>query len=228
MDNKNIRVLEMLIRVRQFGASHTDKFTTGSRGAELLALVAAAITGMEGHATSQDSGKRATKERTTMKKVALASLRANLEAISRTARAMALSTPGLADKFRLPHSNGEQASLIAARSFAVDAEPLKSEFIRRGMPASFIEDLNAGRDALEQLVNSKAQKTGARVAARVAVSEAAEDGRNAVRELDAIARNIFRDDPAALAEWESASHTERPTRRNNNETPPTQPAPANG
>jgi hypothetical protein len=48
------------------------------------------------------------------------------------------------------------------------------------------------------------------VAATVAVSDAAERGHNAVRELDAIVRNIFRDDPAALAEWESASHVERP------------------
>jgi hypothetical protein len=229
MDNRNIRVLEMLIRVRQFGASHADEFPTGSRGAELFTLVNAAITNIEAHSTSQDSGRRASQERTTLKKIALAGLRENLEALSRTARAMALSTPGLADKFRMPRSNGEQASLTAARSFAADAEPLKAEFIRRGLPASFLEDLSAGRDALEELVNSKAQKTGARVAARVAVSEAADDGRNAVRELDAIVRNVFRNEPAALAEWESASHTGRSSsRRAKTETKAPQPTPSNG
>lgn len=228
MDTQNVRILEMLIRVRQFGASHADKFPANSRAAELLALVAAAISGMEAHATSQDSGNHATIERTTQKKVARAKLREILEAISRTARAMTLSTPGLADKFRMPRSNGEQGLLIAARSFAADAEPLKSEFIRRGLPASFIEDLDAGRAALEELVSSKVQKTGARVAARVAVSTAAGEGRDAVRELDAIVRNVLRADPAVMAEWESASHIEHSSHRAKAATPSTPSTPAKG
>jgi hypothetical protein len=35
---------------------------------------------------------------------------------------------------------------------------------------------------------------------------------NATRKLDAIVRNKFRDDPAALAAWESARHVESATR----------------
>lgn len=227
MDNRNVRVLEMLIRVRQFGASHADVFPAGSRGAELLALVAASITNMETHATTQDSGKRGAKEQVAIKKAALDALRRQLEAISRTARAMSLSMPGLADKFRMPRSKGEQATLLAARSFASDIAPHKAELIRRGLGTNFDEDLSEAIAALEELAGSKAQKVGVTVAATAAVSEAADEGRNAVRELDAIVLNIFKDDPAALAEWDSASHTERPTRRAGSATPPTPPPPAN-
>jgi len=225
MNNKDIRLLEMLIRVHQFGVARADSFPANSRGGELLALIVAVITEMEGHASAQESGKRAAKERTTQKKIARKRLHEHLETISRTARAMSLTTPGLADKFHMPKSFAEQACLAAARSFSADVEPLKAEFIRRGLPADFFETFNSHIDGLEELINSSAQKTGARVAATVAVSDAAERGHNAVRELDAVVRNVFRDDPAALAEWESASHVERPPRRAA-EKPPTQPAPA--
>jgi hypothetical protein len=42
---------------------------------------------------------------------------------------------------------------------------------------------------------------------------------NAVRELDAIVRNTFRDDPATLAEWTSARHIERAPRHAAPQTP---------
>jgi hypothetical protein len=228
MNIKYVRVLEMLIRVRQFGAAHADVFPTGSRGAELFALVAASITNMETHATTQDSSKRGAKEQVAIKRAALDNLCGQLEAISRTARAMSLSTPGIADKFRMPRSKGEQAILTTARSFATDIAPHKAELIRRGLGASFDEDLGEAIAALEELADSKAQKVGVSVAATAAVSKAAEQGRNAVRELEAIVLNIFRDDPAALAEWDSASHTERASRRAGSATPSTPPAPAKG
>jgi hypothetical protein len=45
-----------------------------------------------------------------------------------------------------------------------------------------------------------------------------------LRELDAIVRNIFDDDPASLAAWTSASHVERAPRRRQTDAPtPTPP-----
>lgn len=38
----------------------------------------------------------------------------------------------------------------------------------------------------------------------------------AALELDAVVSNLFRDDPAALAEWTTAGHTERAPRRGGN------------
>jgi hypothetical protein len=228
MKSIDIRLLEMLIRVRQFCVSHADALPANSRAAELSALIVAAINDMETQASMQDSGKRATKEKTSLKKVKLDALREDLLAISRTARAMAHTTPGLDDKFRMPRSKGEQACLIAARTFATDAEHLKTEFIRRGLAATFIEDLKTKREAVEESIDVKAQKASTQVSATVAVSKAAERGRDAMQELDAIVRNVFSDDPAVLAEWESASHLERASRHAKTDTPPasTQPPPA--
>jgi hypothetical protein len=139
--------------------------------------------------------------------------RRNLDAISRTARAMAISTPGLEDKFRAPRSISDQALLTTARAFAADALPLKTEFTRRGLPDDFLEDLNSDIEEFEQINNQQIQKRESRVAATAAIDDALERGINIVRELDAIMRNQFANDPASLAAWLSASHTERPPRR---------------
>jgi hypothetical protein len=226
MKDATTRRLETFIGVRQFGVTHAQSFPADSRGGEVLADINSTITEMESHASAQDSGKRASKEGTTLLAIARADLHADLEDIRRTARSMAHTIPGLADKFRLPGHARDQELLATARSFAADAAPLKAEFIRRGLPATFIEDLNADIEAFARAIDGREQKTGARIAATAAIDAAIERGMNAVRELDAIVRNLFRDDPATLAEWTSASHTERAPRGNAGAATPAQPPPA--
>jgi hypothetical protein len=226
MKDSETRRLEMFIRVREFGTAHANAFPANSRAGEVFALLNTIITEMQGHAATQSAGTRATREVTTLKAVARATLREDMEAINRTARALALTTPGLDDKFRLPRNAGDQAWLAAARSFAADADPLKAEFIRRGLPQDFLDDLNSDITAFEESIGSREQKTGERVAATVAIDESIERGMNAVRELDAIVQNIFRNDPATLAHWTSASHTERAPRHPAAvQPPPTPPTP---
>lgn len=224
MNSSAMRRLEMFVRVREYGATRAAVYPPASRGGELLAEVNNVLTGLEAQTAAQSSGKRAGKEKTTLKSVARAALREELEAISRTARALALTVPGLDDKFRLPRNVGDQVWLATARSFAADAQPLKAEFIRRGLPAEFLADLDAAIAEFEQAIDQRAHSTGARVAATAAIDELIERGMNAVRELDAIVRNTARHDPAALAEWLSASHVERAAQHAVNK--PAQPAQA--
>jgi hypothetical protein len=224
MKSVEARRLETFVRVRQFGTSHAVAFPANSRGAEVFAELDAVITELGSHTTAQASSARAAMEGTTLKTGAFAALREDLEAISHTARGMAHTMPGLEDKFRLPRNSGVREWIAAARSFAQDAEPLKQEFVRRGFNANFIDALKAGTDALEHSIESRAQKSGERVTATAAVDAAIERGTNAVRELDAIVRNVFRDDAATLAGWTSASHTERSPHTADAATPAAQPA----
>lgn len=226
MKDSATRRFETFISVREFCAALADNFPANSRGGEVKAILDAIITEMEGHAATQSSGTRATREVTTLKAVRRAALHEDLEAISRTARALALTTPGLDDKFRLPRNVGDQAWLAAARSYATDAEPIKAGFISRGLPADFLDDLNADITAFEESIGSREQKSGERIAATASIDGAIERGMNAVRELDAIVQNIFRDDPATLARWTSAKHTERaPRHPAAAQPPPTTPKP---
>ena len=228
MTNLVARVLEMLIRVRQFGLIHAPHFPTGSRGRELFDLVNGFIETIEEQSATHEQHARAAKEKTTIKKAAVAGLRELMSSISRTARGMAPSTPGMENKFQMPGGSSVQKLLAAARSFLLEAEPLKAEFIRRGLPSNFVDDLRGRILSVAQAVDEQAQKSEARISASVSAVEAVRGARAAVRELGSIMRNVYAADAAPLAEWESASHVERAPRHAEEEaaTPPAPPAPA--
>src|SRR5205085_10383116 len=123
------RVYNMLVRMRDFGQERTADFAK-SFGAQLFAELNDEVENLTQQAETQTSRRSAAKQSTTSKAAARAALLEDMEAISRTARAMAINDPGLADRFRMPHSNGDQALLSAARAFATDAVAYKAEFIK--------------------------------------------------------------------------------------------------
>lgn len=168
---------------------------------------------LEQHGTAQSSSSSAAKTSTGAKKLARDNVRRKMTAISETARVMESTVPGSATTFRLPNTNADQSLLNAARAFVAAATPLKNEFISREMPASFLEDLTGAINSYESAVNSKNLSTEMRVTATAAIDAVIERGRELVRELDVIVGNKFRDDPATMAAWESASHVERSPRR---------------
>jgi hypothetical protein len=208
MNNVITRTAEMFVRVRDFSTERAGSFTTGSLGAEQFAIVADTIETLTNEITTQTTGKSSVQQATASRTGAREALRASLQAIAQTARAMALDTPGLENKFRMPRSGSDQALLYAARAFAADAAPLKAEFLRHELHASFIEDLQAEIADLERAMGGQNTGRDAHVTATASADSTVERGMNAVRRLDAIVRNKYRDDRATLAAWESARHVE--------------------
>lgn len=211
------------LRVREFMAERAADFPPTTLAGELATRLNNVINEMNTHTTAQSSGRSAVLQSSTSKAAARDELRRDLDAISRTARVIAFSTPGLKDKFRAPRSVSDQALLTTARAFAADALPLKTEFTRRGLPDDFLEDLNSDIEEFEQVINQKIRKREAQVAATAAIDAALERGINIVRELDAVMRNSLSRDHAPLAAWLSASHTERAPRRATTAEAPTTP-----
>ncbi|MET0623088.1 MAG: hypothetical protein ABW250_08935 [Pyrinomonadaceae bacterium] len=218
MNSSINRMHEMFVRVLGFADARAEVFPAGSLGAEMVAELKLVTGELTEAATSQTSGlssvQRATAERTAARE----KLRGSMRAFSNTVRAMALDTPGLETKFRLPRGGSDSALLQVARAFAADARPLKDKFLRYGMSASFIEDFEEDIADLERAVGEQNIGRGAHVTATATVESGAERGMNAVRRLDAIVRNTYRNDGAALAAWESARHVEsslRSRRRTN-------------
>lgn len=221
MDDKERSCNEMFQRVEDFGAVRTADFPASSLGQELFALVRAAIADFDRHSSAQSSGARDARRSTSNKDAARTALREALEQISRTARAMAFEVDGLDEKFRLPRYLNDQKLRETGRAFALDAVPFKAMFIRYEMPADFLEDLAA--DIADFEAASQNQNFGIenQITATVAVDTAREQGMNAVRRLDAIVRNKYRNEPATLAAWERARHIERTTRSKKGATAPT-------
>lgn len=212
MNSSINRMHQMFVRVLGFADAHADAFPAGSLGAEMVAELRRVAGELTEAATSQTSGLSSVQRATAERMFARKKLRASMKAISHTARAMALDTPGLEAEFRLPRSGSDTALLQIGRVFAATALSLKDKFLRHAMPASFIEDFEGDIADLERTMGEQNTRRSAHVTATVTVESGAERGMNAVRKLDAIVRNTYRNDPAALAAWESARHVESPMR----------------
>ena len=218
MNDSQTKSFEMFRRVEGFGSEHAADFAASSLGGEKFAALSGVIDELEEHGTAQSAGGSAARTSTGAKRAARAELKRQMIAISETARAMESTRPGIAATFRVPNTNGDQALLNAARAFVEAATPLKQEFIRHELPATFLEDLNAAIDAFESALSSQNQNKERRVTATAAIEAVVERGRQLVRELDAIVSNKYRRDPATLAAWESASRVEKLPRK---KKPPT-------
>ena len=228
MNKSQTRIQVMLYGVRQHGLSRTTAFPANSRGRELYAAVDTSAKNMERYAAEQALHTNALREKSAQRKVAFDALRKALGVISRTGRSMSPSAPGMEERFRLPSNRDGLTWLAAARAFVTESEPLIEEFIGRGMPPDFVDDLKARILAFEQAVDGQTKKSAEQVAATAGLAEAAQQGLVAVRELDAIVRNVYAGNEAELAAWESASHVERAPQRAQEEEPAPAPAPVQG
>lgn len=219
MNNLDTRRYEMLMRVHQFGADHQDLFPPSTLGGKSFTAVGEAVTALKDHSATQYSGRGSAREGTVSKAVAREALCDDLEAIVRTARAMALDTPGVDDKFRFPRGTGDQLILNAARAFSHDAAPLSAEFIKHDMPDDFLADLHSDIEAFEEAIRDYEAGKDTHVAARAAIEGLIDAGLDAVRRLDAIVPNRLRNDPATLALWERARRVEYRAGRPRSEAP---------
>jgi hypothetical protein len=219
MTNEEIRRLEMFRRVRNFGTSHDVAFPAGSLTRDLFDIVAGIVLDLEGHAAAQSSGRGSARQNTTGKAAVRAALREGMEVFRRTARAMSLVTPGLAEKFRLPRKANDHALLETARAFLADATALKAEFMQHSVPERVFQDLEANIAAFNAALDGQYAGNEASVAAVAAIDAAIVLGMNSVRRLDPCVRNRLGQDAAGLAAWESARHIERPSRGADTEEP---------
>jgi hypothetical protein len=223
MTDKDIRRYETFLRSRQFKQAEGAQFASNSYANELFTKLEGITTELDSHKNAQDSGLSTAQQGTESKAVARDELEQTLEAISRTAKAMSRAVPGIENKFRFSRELKDQELLTRARAIAADATPFLAEFVKRGLPADFLDDLNEDIEEFAAALNRREGGRETHVSATAAINDLIERGMDVLRELDAVMRNIFRSDPARLAAWLSASRVERAPRRKKSEpivTPP--------
>lgn len=223
MTDNDTRRYEMFLRVRQHGMDEAASLTSNTFVTSLFDKLSQVITELETHTGAQSSGLTTARQSTRSKAVARDELERSLKAISRTARSMSLSVPGMEQKFRFSRDLKDQDLLTTARMFAADALPLKAEFVKRGLPANFLDDLEEDISAFEEALTRQTQGTTTHVNATATIDDLIERGMNTVRELDPIMRNIHAGNTGKLAAWLSASRVERAPRRA--PQPPSTPTP---
>jgi hypothetical protein len=213
MNHHESRRYEMLRRVRDFGLAHAADFPASALGGSLFAAIGATIAEIEQAASTQTSSAGSSRQGTESKDLARETLLDEMEAVTVTARAMALENPGLEKKFRIPRNASDQDVLTTARAFLADATPLADEFIRHEMPADFLDQLRDAIAELEQALSERNHQREGQVSSTAALGVVIARGMKQVKQLNAVVRNKYRNDAATLAGWTSASHVEQPRRK---------------
>ena len=220
MDDRENRKAEMFMRVHVFGTARSADFGPTTLGGQTFTALGQLIAELNDQASSQATGFGLAEQGTSRRSVTRQALRDALRAISRTAEAIAQDVPGFDDPFHMPRPGNDQNLLQAARSIAASATPVSAQFISHAMPADFLTDLNSDIDDFQAAINHQSTGVGSHVQAGESIDQMIAEGLKLVKKLDAIVRNTYSNDPATLAQWTSASHTERGARRPQSASPP--------
>lgn len=203
MNQVNIQTAACVGRVCTFGARPDITFST--KETALFASLTPYKTAFANAATQQDGAKREFREQAEQHAVAAKLVRDMMRDIAEIAKSLAERGEdiGANEAFRMPPNCSYAKLATAAKAFVDLVEPRKALFTERGLPATFVEDLEAAITTLDstgdQTGSKRARQVGGTKGQTVQVKRAME----IVRELRAILRVKFRDNPGLLAEWQA-------------------------
>lgn len=200
----------MFLRVREFGIVNLADFPAESFAGRLFTqlndIYADASISAVGQVSKNPRPASARKER------ARSALRDDIVAIARTAQTIDLRRPELSLTFLPPKKPTDQNLLATARAFAQNAEAFHDEFIQRGLPENFLDDLESDIAAFEQAISGKISMIQSASAALRSLRNATARGMETVRKLDPIVRNTYRGKSHKLHEWQRARTVARVAR----------------
>lgn len=206
------------VRVRDFGAENAADFPNGSPGDVNFKIIAAELPKVEASGALQASN--IDKAATVSKESAAVEILEDMREINRTARALEVDHPEIGALFRMPRGDNYQTLLTAATAFYNHSEQYEQQLTGYGLPANFrsdlLSDITVLQDATTEQNEAKETKTGATGAIITSMKIMNE----ALRRLRGIVPNVYRNNPAKLAAWASASHVKRPAQGENGEQPP--------
>jgi hypothetical protein len=195
-----------------FGLKYAADFPPASLGGQQFALIHAAVPQTATLGAAQVSGKDAAHSSVMDKVAGRFHLHDDLLGIANAAHSLALlGTAGLDGKFLMPRSGGDQALLNSARAFQTDAAAFSAQLIGLGLPATFLTQLGTDITAFEASITAKGAGMGAQSGATGGLEDTAHKAAIALHVLKTIVPNIYKNNPAKLAEWATASHVEKHT-----------------
>lgn len=206
MNNTNTRKYETLQRVQAFGRTYRDRFPAGSVGANAFTTIDGVLTRLDAWAGNTPTPAP---DRRVDLGTARAALFTQLEAIRRSARAIARTEPGFDVPFHIPNPRQNRRVLAAARTILQEATARQDRFVAWGMPANVVAALTEAADAFEASLGRRQSERDGLAGARAGVDAAVREGLTAVAQLDVIVANGLADDPSALAVWEGDRKVER-------------------
>lgn len=213
MNDKNRRVSALATSMDGFFEGLEADFPANSIAGQRIAAMAGLVVRIDELASRQAQERGAAKAATERKNTSGEEIKRRMKEMRSTAISVETVQPGVSQNFNLPASQSEESWLETARAFVAAGTTFKPLFISRAMPDDFLEGLASAVENFESAVEDYNLHARNASAATAMLEDTCSQVLAIKRELDPIVRNKYRNDPEKLAQWESASHLERPAKR---------------
>jgi hypothetical protein len=204
MERKQRFKYEMFVRVRDYGKTQSALFPESSMGGQMFARVAAAVAAIDDHLTRRVVAQAEARK---VKAATRAAMFTSMKTLALIARRVTRPEPG-ANPFRMPRRRSLKVEISTALAFIGEAEKRQEQFLRFGLPPTFISDFRMLVDELQQAVDVRLNSKTGRREAQAGIATALAEGLEVIRDLDAYVTVATRDDRVRFAAWQSARHIE--------------------
>jgi hypothetical protein len=232
MNDRDKRRYDRLTRIQTFGRTHGAGFASGSQTLGYFAQLDALLIKIDGAKVGQLPTR-------VSKSTLLDALLLDLQAIARTARAIALKEPDFDTPYTVPANTAEtplltHADAVLALLDEADDDPpatktakaaLRAKFIAYELPADFVAHLRADRDGIDTATEHNQAETQDGVASTAQLGDLLRQAGEVATHVDTAMQNKYARQPDALAAWTSASRLERAPTRSKPAAGGTAPAP---
>lgn len=197
-------------RVFAWSVENPTFFASG-KAAQLMGIVQTQIGTIRTLAGQQEAATGSALGATKGKDGLIGEISEDIVHIARTFETVKKHNPGITVVFERP-ARRDEAIIAAARAFAINAVPLQQDFIDWGMPADFLDDLNADIAAYDAAAQTQDNRYSGREGDTENLDVAVKTLVSAIDDLDTLMQNVLRSNAPLLAKWREASHYDKPPR----------------
>ncbi len=212
MDDMERLILEMVLRVNNFGVENSAMIAANTIAAAKFAVIETFADQLIAMGELRTTAAQTKCSKTVQRKMYRGEVKTDLSLMAKTATAIKKVNPDFDNVFKVPHDNLNDATLLeTARAFhtAASLPAVKKLFTGFALENDFLEDLAADTAGFEAAISEQDTANRARVGANADIDGMLPEVLQAVSVLKVVVPNMFRNDRAKLAEWTSASHVEK-------------------
>jgi len=219
------RHFQQFARMRDLGLRFADRLP--ATAAAFTVALAALLNHLALLAGSQTAAAGRVRGCARVKRTAREALRSEMQLFCRIAAVVANETPGFDDDFQMP-SLGDAKLLAAGRKFGELAAPVSEIFVKHGLPADSLDELNRRVQGFDRASSQYTESIRAATELQQQIDKAMQEAAMTAARLDALVRHTLGSDPVAITDWEKACEFPRakPTQPEEPAPPEQPPAPA--
>lgn len=210
------RILDMILKVRNFGTENAAAIAVNQIAVQNFAIINAFVDRITEKGTLKMSAIEMKIDESARRKMTRGELKKDVYEIADAGRTAKKLNRDFDNVFHITRDNLNDATLLeTARSFQTSAsvKTVKDVLLSVALPADFLEDLQADTDAFEAAISGQDAATRERIDAVASIEDALPQVLQAVSILKSIVPRVFRGDAGKLADWASASHVEKAAKK---------------